>query len=105
MHQYKTTIPLNTQKYLTSNLCIMKILFLFRTINKLINVLFYRFKMSNLHVGLPFPGWAVDHSSNLAHDIGALYLNDQYSDITIKVNGHIFHGHKVILAARSQYFR
>lgn len=61
--------------------------------------------MSNLHLGLPYPGGVVDHSNNLAHDIGALYLNDEYSDITLQVNGHTFHAHKVILAARSQYFR
>ncbi|XP_063603510.1 BTB/POZ domain-containing protein 9-like [Penaeus indicus] len=61
--------------------------------------------MSNIHVGLPYPGGVVDHSSNLAHDIGALYLNDEYSDVTLQVNGQTFHAHKVILAARSQYFR
>ncbi|XP_071526505.1 BTB/POZ domain-containing protein 9-like isoform X2 [Panulirus ornatus] len=61
--------------------------------------------MSNIHLGLPFPGGVVDHSSNLAHDIGALYLNDEYSDVTLQVNGQTFRAHKVILAARSQYFR
>ncbi|XP_042206116.1 BTB/POZ domain-containing protein 9-like isoform X2 [Homarus americanus] len=61
--------------------------------------------MSNIHLGLPYPGGVVDHSSNLAHDIGALYLNDEYSDVTLQVNGQIFRAHKVILAARSQYFR
>nr|XP_053640751.1 BTB/POZ domain-containing protein 9-like isoform X1 [Cherax quadricarinatus] len=61
--------------------------------------------MSNIHLGLPYPGGVVDHSSNLAHDIGALYLNDEYSDVTLQVNGQTFRAHKVILAARSQYFR
>lgn len=61
--------------------------------------------MSNLHLGLPYPGGVVDHSSSLANDIGALYLNDEYSDVTLQVSGHTFHAHRVILAARSQYFR
>ena len=61
--------------------------------------------MSNIHLGLPYPGGGVDHSSNLANDIGVLYLNDEYSDVTLQVNGQAFHAHKVILAARSQYFR
>lgn len=61
--------------------------------------------MSNIHLGLPYPGGVVDHSSNLASDIGVLYLNDEYSDVTLQVNGQAFHAHKVILAARSQYFR
>lgn len=61
--------------------------------------------MSNIHLGLPYPGGVVDHSSNLANDIGVLYLNDEYSDVTLQVNGQAFHAHKVILAARSQYFR
>ncbi|XP_066978684.1 BTB/POZ domain-containing protein 9-like isoform X1 [Macrobrachium rosenbergii] len=64
-----------------------------------------RTRMSNIHLGLPYPGGVVDHSSNLAHDIGALYLNDEYSDVTLQVNGQTFHAHRVILAARSQYFR
>ncbi|XP_076060174.1 BTB/POZ domain-containing protein 9-like isoform X2 [Oratosquilla oratoria] len=61
--------------------------------------------MSNVHLGLPYPGGVVDHSSNLSHDIGALYLNDEYSDVTLNVGGHTFHAHKVILASRSHYFR
>lgn len=61
--------------------------------------------MSNIHVGLPAPPGVVDHSSNLAQDIGALFLNDEYTDVTLRVNGQLFHAHKVILASRSQYFR
>ena len=62
--------------------------------------------MSNLHIGYKSSdGGKVDHSSSLAHDIGALYLNDEYSDVILEVNGQKFHAHKVILAARSSYFR
>lgn len=61
--------------------------------------------MSNLHLGLKCFGGTVDHSSNLSHDIGSLFLNDEYSDVVLNVNGHKFSAHKVILAARSQYFR
>ena len=55
--------------------------------------------------GMGYPGGVVDHSSTLAQDIGALFLNDQYSDITLKLDSKTFHAHKVILAARSHYFR
>lgn len=47
----------------------------------------------------------VEHASFLSEHIGALYLNDEYSDVTLVVEGHQFHGHRVILAARSEYFR
>lgn len=47
----------------------------------------------------------VEHAAFLSEHIGALYLNDEYSDVTLVVEGHRFHGHKVILAARSEYFR
>ncbi|KAL7306296.1 hypothetical protein TKK_0001726 [Trichogramma kaykai] len=47
----------------------------------------------------------IEHTNFLSEDIGALYLSDDYSDVTLIVNGQRFNGHKVILAARSQYFR
>ncbi|KAJ8670742.1 hypothetical protein QAD02_002001 [Eretmocerus hayati] len=47
----------------------------------------------------------IEHTTFLSEHIGALYLSDDYSDVTLKVNGQRFNGHKVILAARSQYFR
>ncbi|XP_001605281.2 BTB/POZ domain-containing protein 9 [Nasonia vitripennis] len=47
----------------------------------------------------------IEHTSFLSEDIGALYLSDDYSDVTLIVSGQRFNGHKVILAARSQYFR
>lgn len=47
----------------------------------------------------------IEHANFLSEDIGALYLSDDYSDVTLVVNSQRFNGHKVILAARSQYFR
>ena len=47
----------------------------------------------------------IDHTSHLAADIGTLYLHDEYSDATLVVEGQRFPVHKVILAARSEYFR
>ncbi|XP_024085008.1 BTB/POZ domain-containing protein 9 isoform X2 [Cimex lectularius] len=45
------------------------------------------------------------HINSLSDDIKALYLNDDYSDVTLRVEGESFKAHKVILAARSEYFR
>lgn len=61
---------------------------------------------SNHHLGLnaPIKG-EIDHITYLSQHIGALYLKEDYSDIILKVDSHRFHGHKVILAARSEYFR
>ena len=47
----------------------------------------------------------IQHVGFLSEHIGALYLNDEYSDVTLVVEGTKFQGHKVILAARSEYFR
>jgi len=47
----------------------------------------------------------VQHIHYLSEHIGALFLNDEYSDVTLVVENHRFHAHKVILAARSEYFR
>ena len=47
----------------------------------------------------------VQHIHFLSDHIGALYLNDEYSDVTLVVDGQRFDAHKVILAARSEYFR
>lgn len=37
--------------------------------------------------------------------IGKLFYNTDYSDVTLVVDGVEFRAHKVILAARSEYFR
>lgn len=48
----------------------------------------------------------VNHIVNLAEQISSLYLSDDYSDVTLIVNDEErFPSHKVVLAARSEYFR
>ena len=40
----------------------------------------------------------------LSEDIGKLFENDSYSDITLNIEGTHIQAHKVILATRSSYF-
>lgn len=47
----------------------------------------------------------IKHTAVLSEHIGALYLNNNYSDVILKVDKEEFFAHKVILAARSEYFR
>ncbi|VDK71576.1 unnamed protein product [Litomosoides sigmodontis] len=47
----------------------------------------------------------VQHINYLAEHIGNLYITGECSDITLKVEGRLVPAHRVILAARSQYFR
>ncbi|XP_065343465.1 BTB/POZ domain-containing protein 9 [Cloeon dipterum] len=63
--------------------------------------------MSSHHrLGPNSPNGEVEHIQALSANIGALYLNDEYSDVVLNINGlDKFHAHKVILAARSEYFR
>ncbi|CAL7945813.1 unnamed protein product [Xylocopa violacea] len=58
----------------------------------------------NISIEHPLSG-DIDHISTLSEDIGALYLSDDYSDVTLIVGGQRFNSHKIILAARSEYFR
>ncbi|XP_076245296.1 BTB (POZ) domain containing 9 [Calliopsis andreniformis] len=60
--------------------------------------------MSSHHRLNPSSG-DIEHINLLSEDIGALYLSDEYSDVTLIVGGQRFSAHKIILAARSQYFR
>ncbi|XP_043256322.1 BTB/POZ domain-containing protein 9 [Colletes gigas] len=60
--------------------------------------------MSSHHQLNP-PSGDIEHIGYLSEDIGALYLSDDYSDVTLIVGGQRLNGHKVILAARSEYFR
>jgi len=54
---------------------------------------------------LPLVG-EVHHISHLSEHIGRLYISDEYSDIVLVVaDNHRIPAHKVILAARSEYFR
>ena len=47
----------------------------------------------------------VCHVTGLANDINALLSSHDYSDITFVVENQEFHAHKVIMAARCEYFR
>ncbi|XP_034247809.1 BTB/POZ domain-containing protein 9 [Thrips palmi] len=60
---------------------------------------------SNHHMGRVAPNGEIEHTTFLSDHIGALYLNDEYSDVVLTVDGQRFYGHKVILAACSEYFR
>ncbi|XP_018016294.1 BTB/POZ domain-containing protein 9-like isoform X4 [Hyalella azteca] len=63
--------------------------------------------MSDIHLGLPYCSTSglVDHSISLAQDIGNLYLNSEFSDVVLVVGSQRFYAHRVVLAARSNYFR
>lgn len=60
--------------------------------------------MSDSHLGTSSLG-EVEHTAYLSEHIGALYSNEDYSDITLIVEGNRIPSHKVILASRSDYFR
>lgn len=47
----------------------------------------------------------VNHISLLSDNLSALYLSETFSDITLIVDGHRLPAHRVLLAARSDYFR
>ena len=47
----------------------------------------------------------IDHGNKILAQISLLYLDDAFSDVTLKVNEHTFQAHRIILAARSDYFR
>lgn len=48
----------------------------------------------------------VDHVNMLSDNLkGSLFLNPEYADVHLVVEGVSFPAHKIILAARSQYFR
>ncbi|XP_014668255.1 PREDICTED: BTB/POZ domain-containing protein 9-like isoform X2 [Priapulus caudatus] len=51
------------------------------------------------------PEQEVDHVSQLSENLSQLFLNEEYSDITLQVEGQSFPGHRVILGSRSDYFR
>lgn len=67
---------------------------------------FQGFNMSSHHhLRRKPPNGEIEHTNYLSEDIGALYLNDEYSDIIMKIDGFKINAHKVILASRSHYFR
>lgn len=47
----------------------------------------------------------VNHIRELSADVGKLFYNPDYSDVKLIVQGVEFSAHKIILAARSEYFR
>ncbi|XP_040579007.1 LOW QUALITY PROTEIN: BTB/POZ domain-containing protein 9 [Lepeophtheirus salmonis] len=47
----------------------------------------------------------IQHTQFVAEDVGSLYLSEEYSDVTLIVDGQRFPGHKVLLASRSKYFK
>ena len=62
--------------------------------------------MSDSHRMRPSaPMGEVEHAHILSQDIGNLFANQDYSDVTLIVEDKSFHAHRVILAARCQYFR
>lgn len=56
---------------------------------------------SNVHLSTGY----IDHSGDVASSIANLRRNDSFSDVTLVVQGVSFAAHRVILAARSEYFR
>lgn len=61
--------------------------------------------MSDSHHLGPLSVGEVEHTESLSDQIGFLCLRDDYSDIVLVVEEVHIPGHKVILAARSEYFR
>ena len=55
----------------------------------------------DLHLGSTVSNGEVQHIQKLSDNIGALFLNDEYSDVSLIVEGQSFRAHRVILAARS----
>lgn len=47
----------------------------------------------------------IEHVSQLSEHLAALCLSQEHSDVVLVVEGHKLNAHKVILAARSDYFR
>ncbi|XP_031202572.1 BTB/POZ domain-containing protein 9 isoform X2 [Mastomys coucha] len=62
--------------------------------------------MSNSHPLRPFTAVGeIDHVHILSEHIGALLIGEEYGDVTFVVDKKRFPAHRVILAARCQYFR
>ncbi|XP_044263423.1 BTB/POZ domain-containing protein 9 [Tribolium madens] len=47
----------------------------------------------------------IEHLAQLSENLSSLCLSHEYADITLVVEGQKLYAHKVILAARSEYFR
>lgn len=49
--------------------------------------------------------WLIDDSAAIVEDMDALISDRDLSDVTFVVEGERIHAHRVILAARCEYFR
>ena len=47
----------------------------------------------------------VKHHQHLVEDLGELFLNKEYTDVSMKVGKTEIKAHKIILASRSMYFK
>ena len=47
----------------------------------------------------------IDHVALFSDHIGSLFMKEDYSDVMLVVERQKFPAHKVLLAARSEYFR
>lgn len=64
------------------------------------------FNMSNSHPLRPYTAVGeIDHVHILSDHVGVLMNGEEYSDVTFIVEKKRFPAHRVILAARCQYFR
>jgi len=60
---------------------------------------------SQQQLGLVAPLGEIDHIRSLSENLSSLLLNDNYQDITLVIENQRIPAHKIILAARSEYFR
>ncbi|GMT11120.1 hypothetical protein PFISCL1PPCAC_2417, partial [Pristionchus fissidentatus] len=51
------------------------------------------------------PHESIVHVEDLSEQFGNLFLSDELSDVTLRVEGKDLRAHRVVLAARSNYFR
>lgn len=47
----------------------------------------------------------IDHTKTLAGDFARLYNQSDFSDLQLIIESECFYAHRIVLAARSQYFR
>ncbi|GMS80274.1 hypothetical protein PENTCL1PPCAC_2449, partial [Pristionchus entomophagus] len=59
----------------------------------------------NVVVDLVLPHESIVHTEDLSDHYNNLFMSSELSDVTLVVEGKNLPGHKVILAARSKYFR
>ena len=57
------------------------------------------------HLRPPTTVGEIEHVNFLSENIGAIYLKEEYSDIVLVSENDRFPAHKVVLAARCEYFR